>query len=333
MKTANFLLIFSTLILKFSSSQSIFCNFYTNEVTKDYRCDMTLINPSGFDEFTKIDGVHESGKNDDDVTHVYLADGTDIQLLIPRIICDTFTNLQVLQSYLNKGFENLTENAIKKCTKLATFRSYYVNFNQIHPNFFLHNVELRNVDLRNRIYSNISTIPETLFNSLTKLSGLELTNSPSIFDLPLNIFKNLNLLTFLDLSTNSLNFWHLEWTKSLTNLNHFYIYNNKNILNIPRNALNSKSLKTLWIDKNSFKELDYFYFNENSVEYLYVANTPIERIDFNLIDRMKNLRTFHVSNCTCIDKNFNNFHQNRQTFMAELEPCFLNFDRRILSEN
>lgn len=179
----------------------------------------------------------------------------------------------------------------------------------------------------------MSTLPEQLFGSLTILDWLAISHSEFLTDLPSNIFENNTKLTILDLSCNVVNIWRSEWAQNLTNLRDFRAGTNFFIPKIPRNSLNARNLIDLEISFNQIYELNFFMFNDlNSLRNFDISYTLIDAIDYNLIDRATNLRVLLASNCNCVNRDFRIFHLNREAFMKVLEPCFINFDKRILSE-
>lgn len=270
-----------------------------------------------------IGGNHLSGKTHNDVTILRVTAGQS--KIIPRLICESFKNLREFYIHVDIGIVNLTENAMRSCVELLTCEVRYNPVVEIHPNFLRYNVKLTKVKMTN--YS-LSTYPEQLFSTTTKITWLDLCCSMSVTDLPAKIFDNLSSLTYLYLHDNRLSVWRQEWTQKLTNLNILWLHNNQNIAEVPRNGITSNSNGFLMLFNNKIQILDFFMIKD--IQSLRVYSNPLESIDFNLVERMTSLNRFDLRQTSCANRDFTDFQLNREAYMLELEPCFEAFDRRIL---
>jgi BspA type Leucine rich repeat region (6 copies) len=317
-------LIIST-IFSFAASQTISCN-YVFEMR--YRCDATIVNPQGLDGDVQISGTHLDGRTNNDVREVIIVSGTTP--IIPSALCQRFRFVDFFVAASNNGITRLTDGAFRDCSQLKDVHIRFNSINEIHPQTFQNNGLVSRVLF---LDFTITALPEALFAPLPLLLTLEIAYFPSLVDLPANIFQNNRQLTVLKIAHNRLNIWRPEWTRDLTQLTLFSFWRNQNITSIPRNAVNAHGLQTLYIDWNSYEEIDFFMFNNiRLVTSLHLGDTPIRAIDFNLIDLAVSINRLLVVNCACINRDFDNFQQNRAAFMAELEPCFNAFDMRTLSE-
>lgn len=317
---SKLLLIFLLSIVTIASSQSLSCNFIsTNGI---YTCYLTIDNPNGDEGFSGITGLHMDGRTNNDVRQVRFA---GISPIIPRIICDSFQFVTALLITEHVGIQRLTENALSSCLRLSQFLIWYNPVTEIHPNFFRNNINLSIVELT---HFQVTTIPEELFSTITRLFWITISDTESLSDLPVNLFKNARFLGVLFLFHNQLNIWRPEWTQSMTLLELFSIENNS-ISVIPRNVLNPRQLWEITVSGNQLQVVDAFMFNNvSSIRLFQINDNPIEAIDFNLIDMAGHLQTMNALRCICVDVSIVNFHLNREFNMGRLEPCFAAFDRQ-----
>lgn len=319
------LLIFSFSFFTLASSQSVSCDYQLSYGV--YNCFLTIDNPNGFDDFTEIGGTHMEGKTDDDVLQIEIRSGTSS--IIPRIVCDSFKFIDSITMKGNRGIQRYTENTLSGCINL---KDIYLQGNpiaEIHPHFLRNNINLNSVILSNLL---VASLPEELFSTTTNIISILILYSHFLTDFPVNLFKNTPLLQYLIVDSNALKIWRSEWSQSMPQLNRLSFANNS-ISEIPRNSINSNSLTDLVIDTNYIEVLDYFMFNDVSeiVQFSF-ANSPIEAIDFNLIDLATNLKGFYAKGLRCVSTYFYNFDVDREANMAEFEPCFAAFDNRKLGK-
>lgn len=319
------LLIFSLSLLTIASSQSLFCNFQM--LHNSYTCMLTIDNPDGVDVFSGIHGFHMDGRTNDDVFSVNINAG--ITTIIPRVICDSFRNIRRFDSNRNVGIQRLTENALSSCTNLLTFTSFSNPVTEIHPNFLRNNVNLVGITFVGLL---ATSIPGQLFSTTPNLDFISIGISPFLRDLPVDLFRNTPRLNSLRLNHNGLTVWRPEWTQSSPHLNALHINDNQ-FSEMPRNAINLSNLTILWAGQNNYIVLDYLMFNDISkVSQFDISDSPVEAIDFNLIDMATDLDRLSATGCKCVDRDLDFFNTYREANMAELEPCFVAFDNRRLSK-
>lgn len=304
-------------------SQSLRCRYAV--INGRYTCNLEIHNSGGFDRFTRIDGRHDFGKTARDVVDIIFVSGTTP--IIPRIICETFNYLECFYFFSNVGLKELTENSFEFCFLLIRIWIHENPLSEIHPLTLQNNHWLREFDLN---YCEVSSFPEELFRNTKFLDWFGNIGDVNVVDFPANIFENLTTLETFYMS--GLQVWSPEWTRYQNNLYTLYIYWS-HFEEIPRNAVKSFWLDDLNLSSNKIKKLDYFMFNDLQIlRWLDISFSPVEAIDFNLVDRASSLISFNARNCTCIDRNMLMFQRNRPIHMAALELCFEEFDRRILSE-
>lgn len=134
-----FLLCFFT----YSLAQTINCRYY-QDADYGYACDLTILNPLGFDEFTTINGTHLEGKADADVLAVIIFDGETAN--IPRIFCRNFVNVEHFDfgiAFIN----TLNENTFDECPNLLHINLWQNYITAVPENIFRNNPRyVKNVD-------------------------------------------------------------------------------------------------------------------------------------------------------------------------------------------
>lgn len=293
-----------------------------------YTCFLTIQNSGGLDNFSTISGTHLSGYTNNHVNYIQADEGNTP--IFPQIICRQFPNTIRIDIVINIGLYQLTELSFANCFNLDLVRFDNNYITEIAPATFRNNVKLYWFDLRK---SRITTLPEDLFSNARYLEYIEIGNAPTLSDLPANIFKDLNRLKWLRLYSNRLTIWRPEWIQNLANIEHVHIYRNYHIPEVPRNAINTKNLVSLYIDVNYLRVLDYFSFNDvSSAVHIHIGGQPIDAIDFNFIDGAKSVRQILLENANCYNGNIYNIELNRTEYYKLLEPCFLAFDKRVLGK-
>lgn len=324
---SKFLLIIFLLNLGLASTQ-LSCRYVIDE-DGYYICYLTLENSDGLDNFSSISGYHIDGRTDSDVISVHFEVGNSP--IIPQIICQQFPEIvYIIIREDNFGLQRLTELSFASCVNLfwVEIRNNYIT--EVTPGTLINNVDLYGFVL---IGSRITTLPEDLFANTPNIEYLDVSLAPTLTDLPVNIFKDLENLQTLYLDNNRLNIWRPEWTQNLPKLVMLGLNQNYLIPEIPRNAVNSKDLLFLWIDTNLIRSIDYFMFNNISVaDDIHLHDQPIDAIDFNFIDGLKAVQHFNLENLNCVNENFFEFTANREEFIELIEPCFVAFDKKILCE-
>lgn len=215
------------LTLNYSHSTSITCN-YDDRTANLYTCVMTIENPDGFDEFSSISGRHINSRVNDDVTRVQISNGNSQNF--PRIICEKFKNLKVLQlNIFNLKMENFSISECENLRELFLVLSQDVEIN------------LKNSKIEILVFESSSDRNSINFNPkwFQNLESLEsLTVVDEISKIPQNSFKsakNLNFIQFLNSRIDELNF------DSFGNL---------------------ENLKTLRIQSDNLKNLDFNIFDQ-----------------------------------------------------------------------
>lgn len=317
------LLIFTLFTIGVSTAQ-LSCRYAINN--NRYTCFLTMENSGGFDNFSSISGEHLSGYSDWSVLDIRADSGNSP--IFPQIICRQFTEIIYIVIIRNIGLQRLTEHSFAHCLHLKwlELRNNFVT--EVTPETLKNNVGISKFYLIN---TRVTTLPEDLFSNTRFLDFIDISNNPTLNDLPANIFKDLNRITWLYLNHNRLNIWRPEWTQKSSNLITLSIYQNYHIPEIPRNVINSKDLINLWIGVNYYRSIDYFSFNDiGSVTQIHINDQPLDAIDFNFIDQAKSLQRLYMTNANCLSHDFRDFHVNRTEYLRLLEPCFVAFDKRIL---
>lgn len=271
------LLVLLSLLFGSSLGQSLLCN-YANSVVNGqerYICTLNIDNPTGFDEFTEINGTHVEEMTNADVTALYLT-FTSRTINFPRIICSQFPNL-VHINYAGMDVVEITENTFSGCPNLEWLRLYYNEIEEIHERAFASNTRLGYLDLERNKFT---TLPENVFLGLVNLEILELTNNP-FTSIPGGLFRPLISLVGLYLATARINAINPDWFAPLSNLELLTVYGN-NITVWPDNAFtNLRNLRAFEISRNPIGDnlpVNAFS-NFPNLEDLYMANIGITQIN------------------------------------------------------
>jgi hypothetical protein len=173
------------------------------------------------------------------------------------------------------------------------------------------------------INSRITTLPENLFSNARYLELISIANTPTLRDLPVNIFRELNNVNGLYMHNNRLNLWRPEWTQNLRNLQNLYSDRNYHIAEIPRNAINSAVLRLLLINTNLIRTFDYLSFNDvDSLWRIEMGDQPVDAVDFNFIDRAKAMQGVLLPRGNCASMMNYDINSDRENFLRMMEPCF-----------
>jgi len=284
-----------------------------------YTCFLTIQNPNGLNNFTRINGTHLTGKSNNDVRHIYDGYGSNTTN-IPSIICETFqfATTIVLQSI---GIQIVDEYSFKNC-KNALFLSLVSNkITKVDEKSFSENLELQGLYLYN---NELTTLPENVFTNQQKLDILRIDLN-KITDLPENIFHSLTNLTRLDMDNNQIKNLGSEWFKNLHKLNILYLYSNQ-IEELPKNVFRSlKELNAIRLYNNKFKVVhsDSFGISPNLTE-VYFGNNQINAIDERFIDNT-GVEWLQMYGNLCANTDIFDSSESRESMRNKLQTCFNNY--------
>lgn len=310
-----------------SSQAQITCRYAINPMNGRYTCFITIDNANGLDNFQSIEGQHLPDSTDSSVTDIR-ADGGNTPIF-PQIVCRKFSALLYIVISINIGVQRLTEFSFVNCFNLEWIQFENNLITEVHSATLRDNVKIRAFWLDN---TRITTLPENIFSNARFLEQIQIKNTPTLNDLPVNIFKDLNNVSILYLQNNRLRVWRPEWTRYMSKLFRLFIDKNYHITEVPRNAINSRELNLLYLDTNLIRSIDYFSFNElPSIFRIDMSSQPVDAIDFNILDKAKSMFSFMVVNGNCASGSFF-ISQYREETMRDLEPCFEAFDRKVMGE-
>jgi len=143
----------------------------------------------------------------------------------------------------------------------------------------------------------LTSLPETIFNSLTSLQELSLSYN-KLTSLPETIFNSLTSLQVLYLSGNELTSLPETIFNSLTSLQVLWLSNNK-LTSLPETIFNSlTSLQKLWLYDNELTSLPSSILNcRRLIEFHFGGNEIIPDIRFQrFIERMQNYKNHGIFN-------------------------------------
>lgn len=303
-------------------AQNISCNYAI--VSSRYTCNMIVNNPNGFDGFPHISGEHLEGRSNNDVIDIKVTSGTSP--IIPQIICQQF---QALRRFVigdsQIGVRTISENSFKDCPWLDVI-TVVSPVTTIHLNAFQNNLRLVNIQFNS---IQMATLPSKLLRT-NSISAFHCISCLWLSDLPLNFFGQNSRMSVISTMGTNFRILRPEWHQNLPNL-WIAWYTDNFVTELPRNLFNSPDLLSINFTSTLIRQLDYFSINSDSIQEIGLNSSPIEGIDFNIIER-GHLWFFHGRGMKCANFESNNFHINREANLAQLEPCFVGFDNRILSE-
>lgn len=305
-------------------AQDISCTYEVGfNGTTSYACLMTINNPNGFDSFTEISGEHVSGWTDTSVSDVIITSG--VTPIIPQVICQKFPQLSRFNAAnFPVGIQMLSETSFSGCASLQSVR-LHGEITSIHPSVFVNNLSLRHIELGLVL---MTLIPREILGLRAEFFSIA---APLLNNLPADFFSNARNLQFVELLATGLQEFKQEWfqNRELVSLR---LSGSAGITSIPPNSLNANILVELRFDGTNIRQLEISSLGlVQFVELLDLTDTPIEALDFNIIDR-SSVRVFRGTGMRCASFSTEDFSENRQQFLNLLEPCFATFDARVLSK-
>lgn len=303
-----------------------YCNYYydTNYDYPRYWCSARIFNPNGFDNFTKIYGTHKNSYNDLSVNLVQVNDGNSP--IAPKFFCEKFKNLIQIY-YLDSSIERITSSSFSACTKIWDIWLKHVS--SIEANAFDNNRELTKIYFKE---NRIKTLPSGLFDNLPKLNHVSIFYNPQLRSLPSTIFAKNFEIEYLYINYNDLQVWHPEWTQSKPKLIDFWAEGN-NFTVAPYKAIDSSVLNFLDISYQKINVLNSTSFGDlSSLKHFWAANSNIKAIDVRIFNQAKKVQTVHLRYNLCISTYISDFDVKRDTYMAQLKPCFEAFEIVNLGE-
>ncbi|KAG4070942.1 hypothetical protein HA402_001379 [Bradysia odoriphaga] len=288
------------------------CQYFFSFET--YRCELTINNPNGLDDFTEIGGIHLEGFSNANVTYIYRTAGFSPN--IPRIICDEFPNLSRVMFY-NTGLQEITDSTFAGCSQITELDLVLNGISSITPNAFATLTDLSFLYLE---ANNLQTLPEELFTNQDDLILLDLNYNP-LNDIPANLFRPLVNLQTLFLGYANLEAVNNQWFTSNARLDYLYLAGNRielaadtfaglgqlTYLNLARNGLTDipagtfaslANLEFLYLYGNSFTELEENFFpNLGNLEYLDISENPTTAILDGAFQGLGSLTSLSLSSC------------------------------------
>lgn len=312
------------------------CNYFFSADT--YRCELTINNPEGLDNFNEIGGIHLEGFSNADVTYVYRVAGFSPN--IPSIICNTFPNVGRFMFY-NTGLREITDSSFAGCSRIIELDLVLNQISSITPNALTTLPDLGFLYLE---ANNLQTIPEQLFANQQDLVLLDLNYNP-LNSIPAGLFRPLVDLQTLFLGYANLDTVNNQWFTENPRLNYLYLAGNRiqlaadsfaglgqlTYLNLARNGLNDipagtfaplPSLEFLYMYGNNFTVLEENFFpNLGNLEYLDISDNPTFAIRGGAFRGLTSLTSISLSNCRVRELNPNSFEG-----LEDLETLQLNFN-------
>ncbi|KAJ6630884.1 Leucine-rich repeat-containing protein 15, partial [Pseudolycoriella hygida] len=316
------LVICSILVAAVAQEPSLSCVY--SSFGDSYRCELTINNPNGLNNFTEIDGIHLTGFTDEDVDTIYRRVGVSTN--VPQIICDTFSNIRDFELF-SIGITEVDDNAFRGCSRITTLYLSYNSITSISENAF---ATLRDVTYMNFAQNLLTTLPENVFANQQNLTFLHLSGN-RITELPSDVFRPLENLLTLSLGYSNLTAINSEWFSNLHLLDLLDLSGNRIALS-PTTFNGLEQLSQLYIGNNAISEIPVgtfaplsnlraldFYGNSLShvredsfsdlqrLTVLDLAYNQIREIDDNAFRGLEALSTLYLSSCGIQELNPNSF--------------------------
>ncbi|KAL7015051.1 hypothetical protein ACKWTF_016263 [Chironomus riparius] len=243
----------------FAAAPRLACTYDRLITGRIYWCDLSVVNPSGRDDFERIEGNHLPGSNDDQV--MYISSENQNTRVFPSIICRQFPSLQILDIITNDITE-LTDQTFGNCR-------------------FLREIILMG--------NNIRTIPNRAFTGVPNLLELYLDNN-NIETIGSTAFAGTQI-QLLDLSINGIReFVPATYAAIGASLRILRLTDNR-LEQLPENAFAGlPHLQDLELNHNHFFTLPAHVFNPLiNLRVLQIANCGIERIQPELFSGLRSL--------------------------------------------
>lgn len=185
-----------------------------------YRCELTIYNPLGLDDFTEIGGIHLEGFSNANVTYIYRTAGFSPN--VPSIVCNSFPNLLRVMFY-NTGLSAITDSTFAECTQIVELDLYMNRINTISANAFANLPDLAYLYLES---NELWTLPENLFANQQSLVLLDLNSNP-LENIPTNFFRPLESLHTVYLGYANLAAVDPQWFTSNPLMDFLYLAGNR----------------------------------------------------------------------------------------------------------
>lgn len=183
-----------------------------------------LINPDGCDNFTEIAGTHLEGYSNADIVSItpFSSGGGDVSPIVPRIICDTFYNLENI-NFFNIGVTKIDDASFSGCSKVTNIKFTLNRIRSISANAFANLPDLLYLDLET---NSLTSLPENVFANQHNLMRLTLANNP-FENIPTNLFGPLESLEQLSLQGTNIARINAKWFASNHNLDALSLNDNR----------------------------------------------------------------------------------------------------------
>ncbi|XP_070493055.1 uncharacterized protein [Chironomus tepperi] len=312
----NILIIFCGLLWmqNCADAQSADCDYrilnywtvgFLSQNKSHYSCFLSTELQSSIYTVTTINGQHEFGYTDDDVTYLYISNGSSINTF-SSIYCEKFKNLEVIKA---DAVYTIDGNSLEKCENLDVLDLHGVQLNSIPNELLTRNSKLSKIWITD---SQVTTLPENLFSSQNNLKVLSLDGNQINF-LPSNIFNPLIQLGHLDLSNNKLQSIDSKWFRNLGNLKELYLFENQ-ISSVPDKSFEIlTNLEELALNNNRIKFLNSDSFvGLHNLKKLLIFNNEISELPHNTFKSLRNLEFLRLDNnkLTIIDDASFGVHKN-----------------------
>ena len=186
MKFSIFLILLAiSLCQNESDAQTATCDYYY-QFKWAYHCFLNTEQANFNEIITKIEGKHETGQTDYDVT--ILSPGLGERLkTFSSIFCQKFPNLETIRIIFAET-ESVDENSLMSCENLKHLNFYGNKIRELPQNLLTMNQKLTEFTIS---YNELTTMPENFFSNqkqLIKLDMKQITLHGHIHTVSINFF-------------------------------------------------------------------------------------------------------------------------------------------------
>ncbi|KAG4075501.1 hypothetical protein HA402_003326 [Bradysia odoriphaga] len=325
-----FLIICSLLTVVVAQNPTITCNYflYLDDDVDTYSCDLSINNPTGFNDFTQIGGIHLEGFTNADVRIVgQPLGGRSRTSVVPHIICATFPNV-VRIALIDFQLARVDDDSFNGCNQATELSLSSNAITSISANAFANLPDLTYINLDQNL---LTSLPENVFASQRNLTYLSL--STNLFeDFSASLFRPLENLENLYIGWNRLSSIGNQWFSTMANLNYLYLGSNTITTLSPESFVGLEQLRNLDLAYNAINEinsgtfaplqnLSYLVLYNNvltelradgfigleTLGTLDISDNPIGIIHEGAFRGLENLATLNMARCSLRQLQMNNF--------------------------
>lgn len=318
------LILFYLIGCNIKSITSANCNYNDGQVSifsfpiNGYICELSLENINELELMTKLNGVHNTNKANNDVKILKKSSSMELTNFMFKF-CEMFNNLESIDMS-GVQIEEIDADSLQSCSKLRQMSFEKNNIREIPANLLDTCPKLTHLTFAS---NQLTSLSENLFNNQQKLEHLDLSYN-KIKLLPANIFKPLTRLKILLLNKNKVATLDPNLFIKLRDLQRLNINNNR-LTDLPKGIFkNLNFLENLKLKANFLTTIHSDAFGEpDELTTVDISFNKLNSIDEELIQNSR-ISSIDVQGNICSQE----FLQSRTEIREKLNLCFSNYKRR-----